>query len=127
MPDSKPIASGVVDDPANIPAPPTLGPQSTGNLLRDSVNSAMHIGAVPCGRTSLLAGIGAGAGIGFIRGISVHPVVAGSWAMGTFFAVSTASWLSCKWKIEREHELTRKAIQSLPKQLRLKNEGEKEP
>ncbi|KAJ7643918.1 hypothetical protein FB45DRAFT_1020731 [Roridomyces roridus] len=103
---------------------------------RDSVDNAMHIGEVPCARSSLLAGIGAGAGIGFMLGVSLHPVVAGSWAMGTFFAVSTTSWYTSRCssssnlfsmafvQVEDRKELTRKAIESLPKQLRVKNEGE---
>ncbi|KAJ7433017.1 hypothetical protein B0H11DRAFT_1722003 [Mycena galericulata] len=87
----------------------------------------MHIGEVPCGRNSLLHGIASGVGIGFIRAISAHPIIAGNWAFGTFALISTASWLMCVRKIEEQQQLTRKAIQNLPKQLRLKNEEDKEP
>ncbi|KAJ6621783.1 hypothetical protein B0H10DRAFT_2015745 [Mycena sp. CBHHK59/15] len=84
--------SGLVDDPSNIPPPSTLGPPATGNLITDSFRSALHIGEVPCARSSLLSGIASGVGIGFIRGISAKPIVAGNWAMGTFALVSTVSW-----------------------------------
>ncbi|KAJ7079786.1 hypothetical protein B0H15DRAFT_495909 [Mycena belliarum] len=115
--------SGLVDDPAKIPLPPRLGPPSTGNLIYDSVNSAIHIGEVPCGRNSLLHGIAGGVGIGFIRALSASPIVAGNFAMGTFAVVSIASWIMCENKIKRQQQLTRMAIQNLPKQLRLKKEG----
>ncbi|KAF7298839.1 hypothetical protein MIND_00831600 [Mycena indigotica] len=120
MPDPK-ASSGLVESPENIP-PPQLGPASTGNLITDSFRSAFHIGEVPCARNSLLSGIASGVGIGIIRGISVNPVVAGNWAMGTFALVSTVSWMMCVNKIENEQQVTRKAIQGLPKQLGLKKE-----
>ncbi|KAJ6584127.1 hypothetical protein DFH09DRAFT_1144326 [Mycena vulgaris] len=119
------IGSGLVDDPANIP-PPKLDPPATGNLIADSLRSAAHIGEVPCARNSLLSGIASGVGIGFIRGISVSPIIAGNWAMGTFFLVASTSWYLCTKKIEEQQRLTRAAIQNLPKQLRLK-EDENDP
>ncbi|KAJ7236743.1 hypothetical protein B0H12DRAFT_1140012 [Mycena haematopus] len=128
MADSKPSApiSGIVDDPAKIP-PPKLGPPSTGNLIADSFRSAFHIGQVPCARNSLLAGIASGVGIGFIRGMSAPPVVAGSWAMFTWALVSGTSFHFCTKKLEDQQKLTRIAIEKLPKQLRLKKEDDKEP
>ncbi|KAJ7288040.1 hypothetical protein C8J57DRAFT_1047742, partial [Mycena rebaudengoi] len=85
-----------------------------------------HIGEVPCARNSLLSGIASGVGIGFIRGISAGPMIAGNWGVGTFALVSTVSWyaLMCVQKIESQQQLTRMAIQNLPKQLRLKKEDE---
>ncbi|KAJ7818461.1 hypothetical protein B0H14DRAFT_2838918 [Mycena olivaceomarginata] len=126
MPDSKPSAplSGVVDDPANIPSP-KLGVPSTGNLVADSFR--FHIGEVPCARNSLLAGIASGVGIGFIRGVSAPPVVAGSWAVFTWALVSATSFHFCIKKLEDQQRLTRMAIEKLPKQLQLKKEDEKEP
>ncbi|KAF7364946.1 hypothetical protein MVEN_00365400 [Mycena venus] len=128
MPDSKSSAplSGVVDDPANIP-PPRLGPPSTGNLVTDSFRSAFRIGEVPCARNSLLAGIASGVGIGFIRGMSAHPIVAGSWGVFTWALVSATSFHFCTKKFENQQQLTRLAIEKLPKQLRLKEkEDDKE-
>ncbi|KAJ6452552.1 hypothetical protein C8R47DRAFT_998069 [Mycena vitilis] len=87
----------------------------------------MHIGEVPCGRNSLLSGIASGVGIGFIRGISAKPIVAGNWAVGTFVLVSISSWWMCTKKIEDQQQLTRKAIENLPKRLRLKKQDDKEP
>ncbi|KAK7048605.1 hypothetical protein R3P38DRAFT_2870389 [Favolaschia claudopus] len=124
MPDSK-QQSGVVDDPANIPSP-SLGPPSTGNLVSDSFRSAVHIGEVPCARNSLLAGIASGVGIGFIRGMSAHPVVAGSWGMFTWAVISLTSFHFCTKRLEDQRQLTRLAIEKLPKQLRLKKEDDKE-
>ncbi|KAF7299644.1 hypothetical protein HMN09_00969800 [Mycena chlorophos] len=121
MPDPNSSSSGLVDNPENIP-PPQLGPASTGNLFTDSFRSAFHIGEVPCARNSLLSGIAGGVGIGFIRGMSVNPIIAGNWAIGTFALVSTISWITCVRKIEKEQQITRTAIESLPKQLRLKRE-----
>ncbi|KAJ7029276.1 hypothetical protein C8F04DRAFT_45050 [Mycena alexandri] len=126
MPDPKPLTTGLVDDPFNIP-PPKLGPPSTGNLVADSFRSAIHIAEVPCARSSLLSGIAAGVGIGFIRGLSANPVVAGSWAIGTWAVISVTSWNICQNKIAKQQELTRMAIQNLGKQLRLKREDDKEP
>ncbi|KAJ6508427.1 hypothetical protein C8R45DRAFT_967400 [Mycena sanguinolenta] len=125
MADPKPPLSGIVDDPAKIPAPP-LGPPSTGNLVTDSFRSAFNIGQVPCARNSLLAGIASGVGIGFIRGMSAHPVVAGSWGMFTWAIVSATSFHFCTKKMEDQQKLTRIAIEKLPKQLRLKKEDEKD-
>ncbi|KAJ7134893.1 hypothetical protein C8R44DRAFT_870468 [Mycena epipterygia] len=128
MPDSKsstPV-SGLVDDPASIP-PPRLGPPSTGNLVTDSFRSASHIGEVPCARESFLHGIAGGVGIGVIRGISAHPIIAGNWAVGTFALIAAFSWHLCVKKIEDQQKLTRAAIQNLPKQLRLKKEDDTDP
>ncbi|KAF7348351.1 hypothetical protein MSAN_01789100 [Mycena sanguinolenta] len=125
MADPKPPLSGIVDDPSKIPAP-QLGPPSTGNLVTDSFRSAFNIGQVPCARNSLLAGIASGVGIGFIRGMSAHPVVAGSWGVFTWAIVSATSFHLCTKKLEDQQKLTRIAIEKLPKQLRLK-EDEKDP
>ncbi|KAF7314510.1 hypothetical protein MKEN_00924000 [Mycena kentingensis (nom. inval.)] len=118
--DRKPT-SGVVANPTDIPLP-TLGPASTGNLITDSFRSAFNIAEVPCARSSLLSGIASGVGIGFVRGMSASAFVAGNWAFGTFAVISTASWLMCTGKLERQHQLTRQTIEALPKQLRLKDE-----
>ncbi|KAJ7069617.1 hypothetical protein C8F01DRAFT_1113381, partial [Mycena amicta] len=90
--------------------------------------SAFHIGEVPCaGHNSLLSGIASSVGIGFIRGMSVHAIVAGNWAIGTFALVSSVSWLMCVKKIQNEQQVTRQAIQALPKQLWLKKEDSSTP
>ncbi|KAJ7812900.1 hypothetical protein B0H13DRAFT_2143573 [Mycena leptocephala] len=128
MPNSKSSAplSGIVDDPANIP-PPKLGPPSTGNLVTDSFRSALHIGEVPCARNGLLHGIASGVGVGFIRGMSATPFVAANWAFGTFLAIAVSSTVMCWKKIDDQQKLTRKAVGTLQKQLRLKKEDDLEP
>ncbi|KAJ7451601.1 hypothetical protein FB451DRAFT_1051369 [Mycena latifolia] len=86
----------------------------------------MHIGEVPCGRSSFLSGIAGGVGIGFIRGLATTPFVAANWAFGTWLTISISSWYICNARLEKQHELTRMAIQNIPKQLRLKKEDDKE-
>lgn len=100
----------------------------TGNLIQDSLQvrpfmpifqvhlimtcclqSARHIGDIPCARNAFLTGIVGGAGMGIIRGLSTSAssilqdnttwcnsctglMGAGHWAMGTCILLSVASW-----------------------------------
>ncbi|KAL0576939.1 hypothetical protein V5O48_005046 [Marasmius crinis-equi] len=46
-------------------------PKYNGELSHDAMESLKHLGAVPCARNSLLTGLASGAGMAFIRGVSV--------------------------------------------------------
>ncbi|KAF4617354.1 hypothetical protein D9613_005824 [Agrocybe pediades] len=74
------------------PVLPSKVPPPTGNILHDSIESAKHVSDLPCARNALLAGIASGTGMGFIRGLTAGPMMAGHWAMGTFVLISLGSW-----------------------------------
>ncbi|KAH8114717.1 hypothetical protein DFH11DRAFT_1726721 [Phellopilus nigrolimitatus] len=97
-------------------------PRSTGNRWTDFKLAARrislkddlkHIGEVPCARSSLLMGIGAGAGIGVVRGFNSKPFVAANWAMGTFLLVSVGAWNVCRSSIQREREQVRVVVEQM--------------
>ncbi|KXN81746.1 Cytochrome c oxidase protein 20, mitochondrial [Leucoagaricus sp. SymC.cos] len=103
---------------------PSRLPPPTGNLAYDSVQSALHITAIPCARESLLAGIAAGAGIGVIRGFSLTPVKAGNWAVATFAITSIVSWQICQNKIRREREQIASVLEQTPQRRAVVKESE---
>ncbi|THV03076.1 hypothetical protein K435DRAFT_652260 [Dendrothele bispora CBS 962.96] len=70
-----------------------------------------NVDKIPCARNSLLTGIAGGAGMAFIRGMSV----AGHWFAGTFLVVSLGSWHICQAKIEAERQKVAQIIESGPK------------
>ncbi|THV05182.1 hypothetical protein K435DRAFT_647903 [Dendrothele bispora CBS 962.96] len=74
-----------------------------------------NVDKIPCARNSLLTGIAGGAGMAFIRGMSVAPIVAGHWFAGTFLVVSLGSWHICQAKIEAERQKVAQIIESGPK------------
>ena len=80
-------------------------------MQRLSFTDFSRMGEIPCVRSSLLAGIASGVGVGVIRGVSAResvygltlvscklsaviqgPFVASNWAMATFLVISTGSW-----------------------------------
>ncbi|KAI5119950.1 hypothetical protein M0805_002139 [Coniferiporia weirii] len=110
-------------------------PHSTGNKWTDfklaaqriSLDDFRHIGEIPCARNSLLMGIGAGAGIGFVRGFNSKPFVAANWAMATFFAVSIGAWNVCQSSIRREREQVRVVVEKMAeRRIRLPGQNNKE-
>ncbi|KAK1216882.1 hypothetical protein PQX77_020458 [Marasmius sp. AFHP31] len=65
-------------DPSSSPPPAPAetqakrdGPKYNGQLVNDAKESLTHLGSVPCARNSLLTGLASGAGMAFIRGVSV--------------------------------------------------------
>ncbi|KAF9013191.1 hypothetical protein BDQ17DRAFT_1231332 [Cyathus striatus] len=106
-----------------IPPAPTPGQKPTGNLLNDSVNAAVHLTEIPCARSSLLAGIASGAGIGVIRGLTAGPMVAGNWAVATFMLVSIGSWHICQNQFANERKQLKTITENMPR-LKLKRSDE---
>jgi len=98
-----------------ITALPSKLPPPTGNLLYDSLESAKHVTELPCARNALLAGIGSGAGVGVIRGITAGPMMAGHWAIATFTLVSLGSWHICQKRFADERRQVKQVIESMPK------------
>ncbi|KAF8799026.1 hypothetical protein BYT27DRAFT_7177377 [Phlegmacium glaucopus] len=94
---------------------PSKVPPPTGNLLYDSLESAKHVTELPCARNALLAGIGSGAGVGVIRGITAGPMMAGHWAMATFTLVSLGSWHICQKRFADERRQVTQVIENIPK------------
>ncbi|KAL9711274.1 hypothetical protein Ac2012v2_005814 [Leucoagaricus gongylophorus] len=127
------------EEPKEINLPSRL-PPSGGNLAYDSVQSALHITAIPCARESLLAGIAAGAGIGVIRGFSLRapfysshiqifdlfeaPIKAGNWAVATFTLTSIASWHICQSRIRREREQVASVLEQTPRRRAVVKDSE---
>ncbi|KAF9452936.1 hypothetical protein P691DRAFT_720744 [Macrolepiota fuliginosa MF-IS2] len=103
---------------------PSRVPPATGNLAYDSFQSALHVTAIPCARESLLAGIAAGAGIGFIRGFSLPPIKAGNWAVATFAITSIVSWQICQSRIQREREQVAAVLDQTPRRRAVAKENE---
>ncbi|PAV17092.1 mitochondrial cytochrome c oxidase 20 [Pyrrhoderma noxium] len=120
-------SSASQETPSSIPpenANPAAAEQifSTGNRWADYKLAAKrisfwddlkHIGEIPCARNSLLLGISAGTGIGFVRGFNTKPFIAANWAMGTFLVVSVGSWNVCRANIRREREQVRVVMEQM--------------
>ncbi|TFK33007.1 hypothetical protein BDQ12DRAFT_638024 [Crucibulum laeve] len=111
--------------PSSIPSLPTRGPQPTGHILHDSLESAKHITEVPCARNSLLAGIASGLGIGVIRGLSAGPLMAGNWAVATFTVISIGSWHICQNQFANERKKVATVIEAMPR--RTAKQAEEKP
>ncbi|KZW01524.1 hypothetical protein EXIGLDRAFT_760736 [Exidia glandulosa HHB12029] len=88
-------------------------PKTTGSFFGDTWQAVKlinvredfrDIGEIPCARTSLMAGIASGTGIGVIRGVSVSTFAACNWAMGTFFVVSFSAWNLCRFRRSTEQQ-----------------------
>lgn len=68
-------------------------------------------------------GIAGGAGIGFVRGLSAGPLVAGHWAMATFTLVSIGSWHICQKRIADERKRVATVIESAPRRIKRSEES----
>ncbi|KAF9257485.1 hypothetical protein L218DRAFT_879306, partial [Marasmius fiardii PR-910] len=84
--------------------------------------SVKHLEQVPCARNSLLTGLASGAGMAFIRGVSVAPITAGHWFAATFVVVSLGSWHLCQAQIEKERKTVQQIIESSPKRVLKKDD-----
>jgi len=76
-----------------------------------------RIGEIPCARNSLLSGIASGVGIGVIRGLSVRPLAASHWTVGTFMLVSLGTWTICQRNIVEEKLRVQTVVELLPKRV----------
>ncbi|KIL59040.1 hypothetical protein M378DRAFT_15072 [Amanita muscaria Koide BX008] len=124
----------------NTTALPSRVPAPTGNLVHDiwevkssskfclllnpkCSKSVKHITDIPCARDALMNGIAGGAGIGFVRGLSAGPLVAGHWAMATFTLVSIGSWHICQKRIADERKSIATVIESAPRRIKRSEES----
>ncbi|KJA24025.1 hypothetical protein HYPSUDRAFT_39153 [Hypholoma sublateritium FD-334 SS-4] len=94
---------------------PSRLPPPTGSLIQDSLQSARHIGDIPCARNAFLTGIVGGAGMGIIRGLSTSLMGAGHWAMGTCILLSVASWNICQYRFQQERTQLTQMMESMRK------------
>ncbi|KAK7469068.1 hypothetical protein VKT23_003561 [Stygiomarasmius scandens] len=94
--------------PKDAAPPPSSPPKNPFEFMK-------NLDKIPCARNSLLTGIAGGAGMAFIRGMTVAPIVAGHWFAGTFLVVSLGSWHLCQAKIESERQKVAQIIESGPK------------
>ncbi|KAF5369286.1 hypothetical protein D9758_002604 [Tetrapyrgos nigripes] len=116
-PPSSPDVSSSTESPQQTLPPPQDVPTNPVEFLK-------NVDKIPCARNSFLTGIAGGAGMAFIRGMSVAPIVAGHWFAGTFLVLSLGSWQLCQAKIERERQNVARIIESGPKRtLRKAEEG----
>ncbi|KAI0283936.1 hypothetical protein BGY98DRAFT_911224 [Russula aff. rugulosa BPL654] len=102
---------------SSTPRRPIYQTETTGNYWADVREAFKHIGEVPCARNSLLSGIASGVGVGVIRGLSVHPLSASHWAVGTFMLVSLGTWTICQRKILEERQRVQTVVEQLPKRV----------
>jgi len=108
------------------PRRPIYQTETTGNYWADMREAfkrlsphddMQRIGEIPCARNSLLSGIASGVGVGVIRGLTVHPLSASHWAVGTFMLVSLGTWTICQRKILEERQRVQTVVEQLPKRV----------
>ncbi|KAK7028106.1 hypothetical protein VNI00_014921 [Paramarasmius palmivorus] len=113
--------SGTNNNPSADPSAKNA-PHYNGQIAHDAVETVKHLGQVPCARNSLLTGLASGAGMAFIRGMSVAPITAGHWFAATFVVVSMGSWHLCQKQIADERQKVQQIIESSPKRVLKKND-----
>ncbi|KAH9969555.1 hypothetical protein BC827DRAFT_1160889 [Russula dissimulans] len=131
------------EDPNPLPRTTSAAPrrpiyqtETTGNYwadVREAIKRVspsedlQRIGEIPCARNSLLSGIASGVGIGVIRGLSVHPLTASHWAVGTFMLVSLGTWAICQRNILEEKLRVQTVVEQLPKRVIAKPKDSESP
>ncbi|ESK95220.1 mitochondrial cytochrome c oxidase protein 20-like protein [Moniliophthora roreri MCA 2997] len=113
---------GSSNDPTTDPTSNKQLPHYNGKLTHDALETVKHLGQVPCARNSLLTGLASGAGMAFIRGMSVAPITAGHWFAATFVVVSMGSWHLCQKQIADERQKVQQIIESSPKRVLKKDD-----
>ncbi|KAI0300320.1 hypothetical protein BC826DRAFT_1090342 [Russula brevipes] len=108
------------------PRRPIYQTETTGNYWADVREAFKRVGEIPCARNGLLSGIASGVGVGVIRGLSVHPLVASHWAVGTFMLVSIGTWTICQRNIEDERRRVQTVVEQLPKRMLTKPKEDSE-
>ncbi|GAD96819.1 conserved hypothetical protein [Paecilomyces variotii No. 5] len=93
-----------------------------------SLNEMSAFYKTPCSRDSLLIGLGAGFGVGGIRGVvgglkSIWPAC--NWAVGSFAVISIAAYELCQRQRVKEIDGMKQAVEMM-KELKLKKQREKE-
>ncbi|KAI9368294.1 hypothetical protein BJX61DRAFT_524592 [Aspergillus egyptiacus] len=122
----------------NPEEPVNMLPNVTGKKANDisvteamksmSLSNATTFYKTPCARDSLMLGIGAGFGIGGVRGVlgGLRSLwTACNWAVGAFAIVSLASYEFCQRRRIQELDGMKQAVEMM-KELKLKKQREKE-
>jgi len=79
------------------------------------VEDLKNVGNIPCGRDSLLYGIGGGVGIGCLRFLgSSNPRIAGNWAVGSFMVIALYQWETCRRTRKRQEDKLKILEQKYP-------------
>ncbi|KAG7088199.1 hypothetical protein E1B28_012216 [Marasmius oreades] len=117
MSDSDTMSESSAPSSPSSNSPKREGPKYNGSLPHDAIEGVKHLGQVPCARNSLLTGLASGAGMAFIRGVSVAPITAGHWFAATFVVVSLGSWHLCQAQIAEERKKVQQIIESSPKRI----------
>ncbi|KAA8646061.1 hypothetical protein EYZ11_001953 [Aspergillus tanneri] len=129
-------AFGNPEEPVNML--PGAGSTASGNNSKDvtvteavksiSLKDATSFYKAPCARDSLLLGIGAGFGIGGVRGVlgGLRSMwTACNWAVGAFALTSLAAHEFCQRRRVQELDGMKQAVEMM-KELKLKKQREKE-
>ncbi|KAL2835006.1 hypothetical protein BDW59DRAFT_136964 [Aspergillus cavernicola] len=122
----------------NPEEPVNMLPNATGKKANDasvtqamksmSLNNVTSFHKAPCARDSLLLGIGAGFGVGGVKGVlgGLRSMwTACNWAVGAFAITSLATYEFCQRRRIQELDGMKKAVE-LMKELKLKKQREKE-
>ncbi|KAL5340053.1 hypothetical protein BJX70DRAFT_130727 [Aspergillus crustosus] len=122
----------------NPEEPVNMLPTATGKKANDvsvteamksmSLTNASSFYKTPCARDSLLLGIGAGFGVGGVRGVlgGVRSIwTACNWAVGVFAITSLATYEFCQRRRIQELDGMKQAV-VLMKELKIKKQREKE-
>ncbi|KUL86522.1 hypothetical protein ZTR_04180 [Talaromyces verruculosus] len=120
------VHPGASYNPTHTPKPKDISISESLKTIKLEDFSTFH--KKPCARDSLLLGLGAGFGIGGIRGIvggmsAMWP--ASNWAVGAFAIASLASYEFCQRRRVNEMKGMQKAVE-LMAELKAKKQKEKE-
>ncbi|KAI0049469.1 hypothetical protein FA95DRAFT_1604431 [Auriscalpium vulgare] len=105
---------------------PVYQTETTGNYWSDVREAAKRLSPrddwqrlsdIPCARNSLLSAIASGFGVGVVRSMSVRPIVACNWAVGTFVLVSLGTWHICHKNIVEERMKIQSVVEELPRRM----------
>ncbi|KAL4871008.1 hypothetical protein BDV12DRAFT_194920 [Aspergillus spectabilis] len=125
-------AFGNPEEPVNV-LPTASGKKTNGVSVTEamksmSLNKATSFYKTPCARDSLLLGIGAGFGVGGVRGVLGGRRAiwtACNWAVGVFAITSLATYEFCQRRRIQELDGMKQAVE-LMKELKIKKQREKE-
>ncbi|TFL01358.1 hypothetical protein BDV98DRAFT_604661 [Pterulicium gracile] len=121
---SSPSSTPSSPSPDQAVPPPIYQHATTGSFAKDVYLSVTNVHKIPCGRSSLLAGIASGFGIGVIRGLSTNVMVAANWGVGSFAIVSLGSWHFCQGKLAEERKRVEKIVEQMPQRMIKKQQEE---
>ncbi|RKP10827.1 hypothetical protein THASP1DRAFT_21539 [Thamnocephalis sphaerospora] len=97
---STPADAAAAPDAATPAQPQQSQPATLSEALRNvSLDRMRHVVRTPCGRDSLLYGIGGGTAVGIARFLITRKVLpSANWAVGAFALISIGSWEWCHYQ-----------------------------